>query len=33
VALSTLGPEAKRQVEIGRDIMREYRGVFKALAE
>lgn len=33
VTLSTLGPEAQRQVEIGREFMREYREVFKALAE
>jgi putative addiction module antidote len=33
VTLSTLNPEAQRQVEIGREFMREYREVFKALAE
>lgn len=33
VTLSTLSPEAQRQVEIGREFMREYREVFKALAE
>lgn len=32
VTLSTLSPEAQRQVEIGRDVMKRYREVLAALA-
>lgn len=33
VTLSTLSPEAQRQVEIGRDVMKRYREVLAALAQ